>query len=110
MPATVFNHFSVRDAFRRALGSIFIEDQPTQTIPGITFDKKMFRFRIAEKIFYAELSVELTTEEQAELKKCVGKLYNGEALGFLERIIEGQPQIFTTNGKVPTPEHSNLIN
>lgn len=82
--------FSVRMAFRKALNAVYATDQPTQTSAGISFEDKMKRYRIAEKIWNAELSVELSTEEQSELKKCVGKLFNGEALGFLEGVLESR--------------------
>jgi hypothetical protein len=74
---------SVRMAFRVALGQVFTDEQQT-----ITLENKIFRNDIAEKIWRADLQVQLKTEEQAELKKCVGKMFIGEALGFLIKTIE----------------------
>lgn len=78
----------VRDAFRRALGGAFPDEQPTQQNPGgMAFDKKMKRYEISKKL-WVEDDVELSIEEASELKNCVGKMFSGETLGFLVNVIE----------------------
>jgi hypothetical protein len=100
-----FIDLTVRNAFRKALGSIYHDEERT-----ITLDAKLFRSDISEKIWNAALSVELKTEEQAELKKCVGKLFSGEALAFLIKIIEASADtIANNNGAVDSGKKKQLI-
>ena len=95
---TDIKSFTVREAFRRSLGAIFADEQAGQGNPGLSFEKKMKRYEVAKKIWNADLTCELSTEEQSELKKCVGKMFSGEALGFLEMILEGKTEVSAGNG------------
>jgi hypothetical protein len=91
IPAGKNQNLTVKEAFRSALGTLFADEVPSQGNPvGLDFDKKMARYKIAEKLMAANeaAKVELTVEELAELKKCVGRAYYGEVLGFLTRHIE----------------------
>lgn len=84
--ATALVEINVGNAFRRALNAVFADE------PNISPEKKMMRYKIVEKIVGAmseQRGMDLSTEEQAELKSTVGKMYFGECFGFLEKIIEG---------------------
>jgi len=97
----------VKEAFRMSLSGNFDDEK------AITFEEKIKRFKLSEKMYYCNLSIELSTEEQAELKKCVIKLFlsNIEALGFLEKIIEGLPiDSIKTNGEADFKLHKQFIN
>jgi hypothetical protein len=75
---------SVREAFRKALNAVFKKELDT-----ITFEQKAQRYEISKKIYLAEGPVSLNTDEQKILKDCVNNMYQGEALGFLNSILEG---------------------
>lgn len=76
----------VVDAFREALGANYKGDE------NISFAEKMKRFNISEKLWNCDSGqVSLDTDEQKILKDLTGRFFHGEALGYLERIIEGKP-------------------
>jgi len=83
--------FTIKDAFRRALNGSYADEQPSQGNPGISFEEKLKRFDLIKKIWNAEADVELTTEEIAEIKKCVKKYFLvPEVVGFICEVIESK--------------------
>lgn len=73
---------TIRFAFREALSAMFTDE------PNLSFEKKMKRYHIAKKIVDTSPQVEISIEELAELKTCVGKYFYGEPLGFIIDFIE----------------------
>lgn len=87
--------FSVKDAFRQALNGVFFDEQPTQANPtgSLKFEDRVKRFEIAKKIWNCNETetVDLSTEEVMELKKCIGKMFaTPEIVGFLQDVIEAK--------------------
>lgn len=83
--------FNVKEAFRRALNGAYPDEQPSQqNQTGIKFEDKMKRYELSKKIWFSDEAkgVDLSIEEIALVKTCVGKMFNGEALGFLSDVIE----------------------
>lgn len=74
--------FSIKLAFRKALNGVFQDEQPS-------LEDRLKRYDISKKVWNVEKEVTLKTEEMAEIKKCVGKMFQSpEVLGFLNTVIE----------------------
>lgn len=88
--------FTVKEAFRQALNGAFFDEQASQANPaGLSMEDRMKRFELSKKIWNCnqDETVDLVTEEVAELKKCCGKMFvSPEVFGFLEAVIEGKDQ------------------
>lgn len=88
--------FNVAEGFIRALNGIYPDEQPMQGQGGVSFDIKMRRYEISKKIHRilgadTDAILELSTEEQSELKECVKKFFKEpEALGFFNEVMEGE--------------------
>lgn len=84
--------YTVLEGFRRALNGSYVEEQPSQGKEGISFDEKMKRYELSKKIWNYDQAkgADLSVDDLKLLKTCVGKMFNGEALGFLVDIIEGK--------------------
>lgn len=109
---------TVRLAFRRALNGQFEDESPSSNPMNprdnknvLSFEDRQKRYELSKRIWFAEMDVELTTEETAELKKCVNKTFIGEAAGFLNDIIEKKPVLNVkepVNSPMPNPTSDPL--
>lgn len=71
----VYETYTVRLALRKAIAASFNDET-------LDADKKLERYMLAQKVWTSD-DVELSPSDLTEIKKCVGKIYGIEVVGFL---------------------------
>jgi hypothetical protein len=72
----------VRKAFRRAIGNNLDGDTK------LSWEKKLERFMLSEKIWKADEEVRLLPSEIQIIKECIAQSFNIETIGFLCTLLE----------------------